>query len=167
LQRSPGGSSGIGLATAKRFQQVGARVAISGRNQKSLDDAVQEFGAVVLAVRSDVSKLSDLDILFDIVSKKLGPFDVLFANARIAKFAWVSDVSGDVSDQTFDSNVKGVFFTVQEAIPFLNENASAILNTSFVNRPAFPQPAPTQRVKQRCAHWPGASLQNSQQEESV
>jgi len=80
-----GGSSGIGLATAKLFQDVGARVAISGRNQQSLDAAVKELGAGVLAVHSDVSKLSDLDTLFEIVAKKLGRIDVLFANAGTRK----------------------------------------------------------------------------------
>ena len=133
-----GGSSGIGFATAKLFQQVGASVAISGRNQKSLDEAVKELGAGVLAVRSDVSKLGDLDVLFDVVTKKLGRIDVLFANAGIAKFAPVSDVSEDVYDETFDINVKGVFFTIQKAIPFLHDNASIILNTSFVNQAGVP-----------------------------
>lgn len=133
-----GGSSGIGLATAKLFQEVGARVAISGRNQKALDAAVNELGGGVLAIRSDVSKLSDLDTLFEIVTKKLGRIDVLFANAGIAKFAPVSDVSEDAYDETFDINVKGVFFTVQKAIPFLNDNASVILNTSFVNQVGVP-----------------------------
>src|SRR5215510_12902448 len=132
-----GGSSGIGLATAKLFQQAGARVAIAGRNQKSLDGAVKELGDV-LAVRSDVSRLSDLDRLFEIVAGKLGRIDVLFANAGIAKFAPVSDVSEEAYDETFDINVKGVFFTIQKAIPFLNDNASVILNTSFVNQAGVP-----------------------------
>jgi NAD(P)-dependent dehydrogenase (short-subunit alcohol dehydrogenase family) len=133
-----GGSSGIGLATAKLFQQAGAKVAISGRNQQALDEAVKELGRGALAIRSDVSKLTDLDTLFDVVNKKLGPIDVLFANAGIAKFALVSDVSEHAYDETFDINVKGVFFTVQKAIPFLNDNASIILNTSFVNQAGVP-----------------------------
>lgn len=133
-----GGSSGIGLATAKLFQEAGAKVAISGRNQASLDDAIKQLGAGVLAVRSDVSKLSDVDTLFEQVTKKLGRIDVLFANAGIAKFAPVGNVSEDLYDETFDINVKGVFFTVQKAIPFLNENASVILNTSFVNQAGIP-----------------------------
>ena len=133
-----GGSSGIGLATAKLFRDSGAKVAISGRNQKSLDDAIKELGAGVVAVRSDVSKLSDLDTLFNLVVKKLGRIDVLFANAGIAKFALVSDVSEDAYDETFDINVKGVFFTIQKAIPHLNDNASIILNTSFVNQAGVP-----------------------------
>jgi len=133
-----GGSSGIGLATAKLFQQAGARVAISGRNQKSLDDAVKELGSAAVAVRSDVSKPRDLDTLFDVVAKKLGRIDVLFANAGIAKFAAVGDVSEELYDETFDINVKGVFFTIQKAISYLNDNASIILNTSFVNQAGVP-----------------------------
>lgn len=133
-----GGSSGIGLATAKLFQQAGAKVAISGRNQNSLDDAVKELGADVLAVRSDVSKLSDLDVLFETVTKNLGRIDVLFANAGIAGFAPVSNVSEEAYDETFDINVKGVFFTIQKAIPSLHDNASIILNTSFVNQAGVP-----------------------------
>jgi NAD(P)-dependent dehydrogenase (short-subunit alcohol dehydrogenase family) len=133
-----GGSSGIGLATAKLFRDSGAKVAISGRNQKSLDDAIKELGAGVMAVRSDVSKLSDLDTLFNAVVKKLGRIDVLFANAGIAKFAPLSDVSEDAYDETFDINVKGAFFTIQKAIPHLNDNASIILNSSFVNQAGVP-----------------------------
>jgi NAD(P)-dependent dehydrogenase (short-subunit alcohol dehydrogenase family) len=133
-----GGSSGIGLATAKVFRESGAKVAISGRNQKSLDDAIKELGAGVVAVRSDVSKLSDLDTLFNAVVKKLGRIDVVFANAGIAKFAPLSDVSEDAYDETFDINVKGAFFTIQKAIPHLNDNASIILNSSFVNQAGVP-----------------------------
>ena len=133
-----GGSSGIGLATAKVFRDSGAKVAISGRNQESLDDAIKELGAGVVAVRSDVSKLSELDTLFNAVEKKLGRIDVLFANAGIAKFAPLSDVSEDAYDETFDINVKGAFFTIQKAIPHLNDNASIILNSSFVNQAGVP-----------------------------
>lgn len=112
-----------------------------GRNfrpKPSLDEAAQELGPGVVTVRSDVSKLRDLDTLFDLVAKKLGRVDVLFANAGIARFAPVSDVSEDAYDETFDINVKGVFFTVQKAIPFPNDNASVILNTSFVNQAGVP-----------------------------
>ncbi len=133
-----GGSSGIGLATAKLFQQSGAKVVISGRNQKSLDDAIKELGSGVMAVRSDVSKLKDLDALFDEVRKKLGPIDVLFANAGVARFAPVTAVSEEFYDEIFDINVKGVFFTIQKAIPFLNDNAAIILNTSAVNQSGLP-----------------------------
>jgi len=133
-----GGSSGIGLATAKLFQQAGAKVAISGRNQKSLDDAAKELGPKAITVRSDVSILRNLDTLFDTVTKKFGHIDVLFANAGIAKFAPVSDTSEAFYDEIFDINVKGVFFTIQKAIPFLNDAASIILNTSVANQSGLP-----------------------------
>ena len=133
-----GGSSGIGLATAKIFQEAGAKVAITGRNQKALDDAVKTLGSGVLAIRSDVSRLADLEKLFAGISTQLGRIDVLFANAGIAKFAPVSDTSESVYDEIFDINVKGVFFTIQKAVPFLNDGASIILNTSVVNQSGLP-----------------------------
>ena len=133
-----GGSSGIGLATAKIFLQAGAKVAITGRNQKALDDAVRELGPGVLAVQSDASKLADIGKLFDAVTKKFGRIDVLFANAGIAKFAPVTETSESFYDEIFDINVKGVFFTIQKAIPFLNDGASIILNTSVVNQAGLP-----------------------------
>lgn len=133
-----GGSSGIGLATAKLFQQAGAKVAISGRAQKSLDEAVKDLGPGVVAVRSDVSKLDDLDVLFGTVSKRLGRIDVLFANAGVAKFAPVADISEQFYDEIFDINVKGVFFTIQKAIPFLNDHAAIILNTSVAGQSGLP-----------------------------
>jgi NAD(P)-dependent dehydrogenase (short-subunit alcohol dehydrogenase family) len=133
-----GGSSGIGLATAKLFQQEGAKVAVAARSQKSLDEAATELGPGALTVRSDVSKPRELDALFELVVKKLGRVDVLFANAGVAKFAPVSDVSEDAYNEIFDINVKGVFFTIQRALPFLNDGASIVLNTSFVNQVGLP-----------------------------
>lgn len=133
-----GGSSGIGLATAKLFVQSGAKVAITGRNQQALDAALNELGGSVLAIRSDVSKLGELDSLFSTIGKKLGRIDVLFANAGVAKFAPATDVSERFYDEIFDINVKGVFFTIQKAIPLLNDNASIILNTSVVNQAGLP-----------------------------
>jgi NAD(P)-dependent dehydrogenase (short-subunit alcohol dehydrogenase family) len=133
-----GGSSGIGLATAKRFQEEGARVAISGRDPQALDAAVKLIGGGVLAVRSDVSKLNDLDKLFETVVKKLGRIDVLFVNAGVAKFAPVAETTEHLYDETFNINVKGAFFTIQKAISHLNDNASVILNASFVNQAGLP-----------------------------
>jgi len=133
-----GGSSGIGLATAKLFQEEGARVAISGRDPKTLEAAVTLLGGDVLAVRSDVSKLDDLDRFFETVVKELGRIDVLFVNAGIAKFAPVSETTECLYDETFDINVKGAFFTIQKAIPHLNDNASIVLNSSFVNQAGLP-----------------------------
>ncbi len=114
-----GGSSGIGLATAKLFQEEGARVAISGRDQKTLDAAVKLLGNGVLAVRSDVSKLDHLDSFYATVTRKLGRIDVLFVNAGIAKFAPVAETTESLFDETFNINVKGAFFTIQKAISYL------------------------------------------------
>jgi NAD(P)-dependent dehydrogenase (short-subunit alcohol dehydrogenase family) len=133
-----GGSSGIGLATAKLFQREGARVAISAREPKTLDTAVELLGDGALAVRSDVSKLDDLDKLFETVVKKLGRIDVLFVNAGIARFAPVAETTERLYDETFNINVKGAFFTIQKAISHLNDNASIILNSSFVNQAGLP-----------------------------
>ena len=127
-----GGNSGIGLATAKRFQEEGARVAISGRSKKTLDEAVKIIGNGVVAIESDVAKLTDIDKLYAEVAQKLGKIDVLFVNAGIAKFGPFADTSESVYDEQFDINVKGAYFTIQKALPFLNDGASIILNTSVV-----------------------------------
>jgi len=125
-----GGNSGIGLATAKRLQEEGAKVAIAGRSRKTLDDAVRSIGNGVVAVQADVAKLTDLDKLYAEVSKKLGKIDVLFVNAGVAKFAPLAETSESLYDENFDINIKGAYFTIQKALPFLNDGASIILNTS-------------------------------------
>jgi NAD(P)-dependent dehydrogenase (short-subunit alcohol dehydrogenase family) len=128
-----GGNSGIGLATAKRFREEGARVAISGRDQKTLDEAVKTIGGDVIAVRADVSKVAELEKFYKIVGEKFGKIDVLFANAGVAKFAPFADSTEALFDETFDINVKGVFFSIQKALPLLNDGASIIINSSVVN----------------------------------
>jgi len=133
-----GGNSGIGLATAMRFQQEGARVAISGRNKKTLDEAVITIGNGVLAVQADVAKLADLGRLYTEVSKKLGKIDVLFVNAGVAKNVPLAETSESVFDEQFDINIKGAYFTIQKALPFLNDGASIILNTSVVDNRGTP-----------------------------
>ena len=133
-----GGNSGIGLATAKLFHQEGAKVAITGRDQKTLDEAVKIIGEGTLAVKADVSKLADIDKFYAQVSAKFGKIDALFANAGIAKFAPASDSSEQLFDETFDINVKGLFFTVQKAIPLLNDNAGIVLNASVVTTKGSP-----------------------------
>jgi NAD(P)-dependent dehydrogenase (short-subunit alcohol dehydrogenase family) len=128
-----GGNSGIGLAAAKRFQEEGAKVAISGRSKKTLDEAVKTIGNGVVAVQSDVAKLSDVDKLFSEVSRKLGKIDILFVNAGIAKFVPLAETSESAYDEQFDINIKGAYFTIQKALPFLNNGASIILNTSVAD----------------------------------
>jgi NAD(P)-dependent dehydrogenase (short-subunit alcohol dehydrogenase family) len=133
-----GGNSGIGLASAKMFRQEGAKVAISGRDQKTLDEAVKTIGGDTLAVKADVAKMADIDKLFAQVAAKFGKIDALFANAGIAKFAPVGDSSEQMFDETFDINVKGLYFTVQKALPHLNDNAGIVLNSSVVNAKGNP-----------------------------
>jgi NAD(P)-dependent dehydrogenase (short-subunit alcohol dehydrogenase family) len=125
-----GGNSGIGLATAKQFHSEGAKVAIAGRDQKTLDTAVKEIGGDTLGVRADVSKLEDIDRLFEAVKKKFGKIDILFANAGIAFFAPMEQSSEKFFDDQFDINVKGMYFTIQKALPLLNQGASIVLNSS-------------------------------------
>jgi NAD(P)-dependent dehydrogenase (short-subunit alcohol dehydrogenase family) len=132
-----GGNSGIGLATAKLFHDEGAKVAISGRDQKTLDDAVKIIGGDTLAVKADVSKLADIDKFYAQVSAKFGKIDVLFANAGIAKFAPAADSGEQLFDETFDINVKGLYFTVQKALPLLNDNAGIVLNSSVVSTKGY------------------------------
>ena len=128
-----GGNSGIGLATAKRLQQDGAKVAISGRSKKTLDEAVKTLGNGLLAIQADVARLADLDKLYSEVSRKLGKIDVLFVNAGIAKFAPLAETSESTYDEQFEINTKGAYFTIQKAIPHLNDGASIILNTSVAD----------------------------------
>lgn len=133
-----GGNSGIGLATAKLFHEEGAQVAISGRDQKTLDEAVKAIGENTLAVKADVAKLADIDKFFAQVKAKFGKIDALFANAGIAKFAPAGESSEQMFDETFDINVKGLYFTVQKALPLLNDGAGIVLNSSVVNSKGSP-----------------------------
>lgn len=127
-----GGNSGIGLAAARRLQEEGAHVIISGRNRKTLDEALKTIGNGVVAVQADVAKLEDVDKLFAEASR-LGKIDILFVNAGIAKFAPLSETPESLFDEQFDINTKGAYFTIQKAIPFLNDGASIILNTSVAD----------------------------------
>src|SRR4030095_6574246 len=126
-----GGNSGIGLATAKEFKNQGARVAISGRDLETLESARKEIGSDVLAVRADTTRLADIDNLFATVKNEFGNIDVLFINAGIALFAPVENVTEEFFDRIMDINLKGAYFTIQKALPLLNDNASIVLNSSI------------------------------------
>lgn len=125
-----GGSSGIGLATAKRFVTDGAYVFITGRRQTELDVAVRDIGKNVTGVQGDVSNLADLDRMYAMVKQQKGRIDILFANAGIGEFATLGEISEAHFDKTFGVNVKGLLFTVQKAIPLFQHGGSIILNSS-------------------------------------
>ncbi len=129
-----GGNSGIGLATARRFVSEGAYVYITGRRQSELDAAVRQIGQNVTAVQGDVSRLADLDRLYATVKQQHGRIAIVFANAGIGEFAPLFAPLGEISeahfDKTFNINVKGLLFTVQKALPLLQDGGSIILTAS-------------------------------------
>ena len=132
-----GGNSGIGLATAKAFVNEGAFVFITGRREAELAAAVEEIGGHVAAVQGDVSNRGDLDRLFEQIKKEKGRLDIVFANAGVAKYAPLGDITDEFYDAIFDVNVKGVLFTVQKALPLMPDGASIILNASIVASKGF------------------------------
>jgi NAD(P)-dependent dehydrogenase (short-subunit alcohol dehydrogenase family) len=133
-----GGSTGIGFATAKRFVEEGAYVFITGRRQPELDAAVKAIGANVTAIKADASKLADLDRLYAQIKQERGRVDVLFANAGGGEFAPLGSITEEHFDRTFDTNVKGLLFTVQKALPLMPDGASVILNASIVSIKGMP-----------------------------
>jgi NAD(P)-dependent dehydrogenase (short-subunit alcohol dehydrogenase family) len=135
-----GGNSGIGLATAKRFVAEGAYVFITGRRQEQLDAAVKAIGRNVTAVQGDVANLGDLDKLYATIKAKKGRVDIVFANAGAAEFAPLGNITEEHFDKIFDTNVKGLLFSVQKALPLIPDGGSIILNASIVastGNPAF------------------------------
>ncbi len=126
-----GGSSGIGLATAQRFVSEGAYVFITGRRQSELDAAMKKIGKNVTAVQGDVSNLADLDRLYAKVKEQKGRIDIVFANAGMGELAPLGAISEAHFDKTFGVNVKGTLFTVQKALPLLQDGGSIILTSSI------------------------------------
>jgi NAD(P)-dependent dehydrogenase (short-subunit alcohol dehydrogenase family) len=133
-----GGNSGIGLATAKRFVAEGAYVFITGRRQAELDAAVKLIGSNVTGVQGDVSKLADLDRLYATVKQQKGRLDIVFANAGGGEFAPLGSITEEHFDKAFNTNVKGLLFTVQKALPLLADGGSIILNASIVSIKGMP-----------------------------
>jgi len=128
-----GGSSGIGRATARRFVEEGAHVVITGRREKELKEAAAFITKNVTTVVGDVSRLEDLDRLYAVVKAKHGHIDILFANAGAGTIAPLAAATEAHFDQTFDVNVKGLFFTVQKALPLFKDGGSIVLNSSVSN----------------------------------
>ena len=133
-----GGNSGIGLATAKLFREEGAKVIITARSKETFEKAKNELGELFDVVQTDVSSVADLDRLYAHVKNKYGKFDILFANAGIAQFAPTIDSSPEFFDNHFNTNVKGLFFTVTKALPHLNTGSSVVLTGSVVSLKGFP-----------------------------
>ncbi len=125
------GNSGIGLATKKRFVSEGTYVFITGRRQKELDVAVSNIDKNIVGIEGDVSNLSHLDKLYNIVKDQKGQLDILFANAGIIRFAPLEKISEQHFDELFSINIKGLLFTVQKALPILQDGSSIILNSSI------------------------------------
>jgi NAD(P)-dependent dehydrogenase (short-subunit alcohol dehydrogenase family) len=132
-----GGSAGIGLAAAKRFAEEGAYVFITGRRQAELDAAVKQIGPSAAAVRADAANMSDLAALFETVKAAKGRVDVLYANAGIYEFTTFGAITEAAYDKMFDVNVKGVLFTVQQAVPLMPNGGSIILTGSVAGSKGF------------------------------
>jgi NAD(P)-dependent dehydrogenase (short-subunit alcohol dehydrogenase family) len=133
-----GGSSGIGLATAKLFAAEGAFVFITGRRQDELDAAVAAIGPSAMGIRGDIAKLADLDRLFERIKTDKGRIDILFANAGLGDFVPLGAITEDHFDRTFDVNVRGTLFTVQKALPLMPKGSSIVLNASMVSIKGMP-----------------------------
>jgi len=133
-----GGSAGIGLGIAKCFAAEGAHVFITGRRESELDKAVTAIGGNATAVQGDISNLSDLDRIFATIKDKAGHIDVLAVNAGYYAFGTFGEITEEHFDRTFNTNVRGLLFTVQKALPLLAEGASVILTGSIASIKGFP-----------------------------
>jgi NAD(P)-dependent dehydrogenase (short-subunit alcohol dehydrogenase family) len=133
-----GGTSGIGLATAKAFSAEGARVFVTGRRQDALDAAVKQIGGRVTGVQGDMTSLADIDRLYDAVQQQHTQIDVIFANAGGGTMLPLGAITEEQYDTTFDTNVKGVLFTVQKALPLLKDGASIVLTGSTAGTSGTP-----------------------------
>lgn len=133
-----GGNSGIGLATAKLFREEGAKVIVTARSKETFEKAQKELGSYFDVVQADVSKLDEIEKLYAHIKTKYGKFDILFANAGVAAFSSTVEASGEFFDNQFNTNVKGLYFTVAKALPHLNSGSSVVLNASVVSIKGFP-----------------------------
>jgi NAD(P)-dependent dehydrogenase (short-subunit alcohol dehydrogenase family) len=150
-----GGNSGIGLATARRFVAEGAHVFITGRRQAALDQAVNLSGRNVTAVRGDVSSQADLDRLYAAVREQKGRIDVLFANAGVADFGPLGEITEEHFDWIFGTNVRGLLFCVQKALPLVRDGGSIILNASIATPSSLPSSSATQAPSSSRRGWSG------------
>ncbi|HEX7798588.1 MAG TPA: SDR family oxidoreductase [Vicinamibacterales bacterium] len=133
-----GGTSGIGLAAAKVFVEEGAYVYITGRRDRELQSAVREIGRHVTAIQGDVAVRDEVDRMVAQIEREQGRLDVIFANAGVAAYARLGQITEEIYDAIFDVNVKGLLFTVQQSLPLLTDGASIILNASIAGSRGFP-----------------------------
>src|ERR1043165_2456563 len=126
-----GGNSGIGLGVAKAYAREGAQVAITGRNEKPLADAAKEIGGRAIAIRADASNVAEIDAAMQKIKQRFGRIDALFVNAGVGKFVPFDQVSEEFFDETVGINMKGVFFTVQKAVPMMPKGSAIVLNASI------------------------------------
>jgi len=133
-----GGTAGIGLGAAQRFADEGAIVFVTGRRQEVLDAAVAEIGRGAVGIKADAASLADLDRIYATIKEKAGHIDVLFVNAAFYEFQKMGEITEEHYDTTFDTNVKGLLFAVQKALPLLAKGASVILTGSIASIVGFP-----------------------------
>ena len=126
-----GGNSGIGLGVAKAYAQEGAQVAITGRNEKTLEVAAKEIGEGTLAIQSDSGTVREIEAAMQKINQRFGRIDALFVNAGIGKFVPFEKVTEQFFDETVRINMKGVFFTVQKAISLMSKGSAIVLNASI------------------------------------
>src|SRR5438445_9438753 len=147
-----GGNSGIGLAAAQEFDREGARVAICGLNEGSLQAAKKTLGAGSLALRADVSNLTDLDTMFATIKRELGHLDGLFVNAGYSEFLLFEQVTEQSFDKVIAVNFKGAYFTIQKALPLLSQGSSVIINASLGARKGWPTTSTVSTCKAAVVH---------------
>jgi NAD(P)-dependent dehydrogenase (short-subunit alcohol dehydrogenase family) len=126
-----GGNSGIGLGVAKAYAREGAQVAITGRNEKTLQAAAKEIGDGTLAIQSDAGKVAEIETAMKKIKERFGRIDAMFVNAGVAKLIPFDEVTEEFFDETVNINMKGVFFTVQKAIPLMSKGSAIVLNASI------------------------------------
>ena len=147
-----GGNSGIGLATAQEFDREGARVAICGLNERTLQAAKGTLGAESLAGRADVSNLADLDTMFATIKREFGHLDGLFVNAGYSEFLPFEEVTEQSFDKVIAVNFKGAYFTIQKALPLLRPGSSVIINASVGARKGWPTTSTVSTSKAAVVH---------------
>jgi NAD(P)-dependent dehydrogenase (short-subunit alcohol dehydrogenase family) len=126
-----GGTTGIGQAAARLFHEQGARVYITGRNEKTLAEAQKNLPADIVAIHSDASRLEDIDALAAEIKDKAGRIDVLYVNAGVAKFLPFESITPDIFDEMFNTNFRGAYYTIQKLLPLMGEGTSIVLTTSI------------------------------------